>query len=82
MRPRLLGDRVDDALVFVMIERRRLARRADRRQAIRSLFHMPFDQPLQSAEIDIAILERRYQSNRHAGEHFSLGANHNSPLFG
>ena len=42
---RLLDHGVDDALVFLMVERRTFAGGADGRQAVRPLLDVPIDQP-------------------------------------
>src|SRR5262245_22347574 len=49
-----LADGGDDALVFLVIECRRLARGADRRQAVGALLDVPVDKAAQAIEVDVA----------------------------
>ena len=50
IRPaRVLHHGGDDALVFVVVQRRRFAGGADRRQAIGALFDVPIDEPAEAS---------------------------------
>ena len=51
---RLLDHGGDDALVLLVVERRRFAGGADRGQAVGALLDVPVDQPAQGREIDFA----------------------------
>ena len=74
MRPRgPLDDGGDDALVLVVVERRRFAGGADRGEAIGPLLDVPVDELAEGVVIDLAVLERRDEGDGHARELFALG---------
>ena len=62
--------------MFLVIQRRRFAGGADRRQAVGALLDVPVHEPAQGREVDVAVAERRHQGHRHAGELFALGFLH------
>jgi hypothetical protein len=56
-----LDDRRDHRDVLLDRERRRLAGRADRDQAVDTLLDLPVDQPGQPLEVDLAVAERGHE---------------------
>src|SRR5262249_51450832 len=68
-----LADRSNDALVFLVVERRRLAGGADRRQAVGALLDVPVDETAEAIKVNVAVAEGGDERHRHAGELFSLG---------
>ena len=63
----------DHLLVFLMVERGRLARGADGGQAIRAFLDVPVDQPAQSVVIDLAAAKWRDKCHCEARELFAFG---------
>src|SRR5260221_11988109 len=62
---------LDDALVLLVAQRRRLAGRAARHQPVRALLDLPGDEILEAALVDRAVAERRDRRDQRALEHGS-----------
>ena len=79
-----LDAELDQALLFLVFERRALAGRADRHQAMRSLANLPGDVFLKRGLVDGAVPERGDQRDKRPLEHgflpaLACGQHHDSP---
>ena len=63
---------IDEALMLLVVERRRLAGGPNRHQPVRSSLDLPFDQGAERRLVDLAVAERCDQGDDRALEHGKL----------